>query len=98
MVWWPTADGTPPHREIIQGLILRVWGLGIIGVWYKKALTHFLVTPMGMTEFKSIRSTTIVDPKNRNDVSPDSDTQSTYLSTIEHKEVEDCMKMLDEEF
>jgi hypothetical protein len=40
----------------------------------------------------------MVDPKNRNDVSPDSDTQSTYLLTIEHKEVEDCMKMLDEEF
>jgi hypothetical protein len=40
-------DGTPPHREIIQGLVLRVRDLGIISVWSKKALTHFLVTPLG---------------------------------------------------
>jgi hypothetical protein len=60
--------------------------------------THLLVTPLGTKVVDLQKSTAMADSKDLNDVSPDSDTRLTNLSTAEREELEYYLKKWEEEF
>jgi hypothetical protein len=62
----------------------------------KSAPTHFLATPLRNKVGDLQNQAYMVDSKDLNDASPNSDTRLTNLSVAKHKKLEDDMKKMDE--
>jgi hypothetical protein len=64
----------------------------------RSAPTYFLATPLG-TKFANLqKSASMADSKDLNNISPESDTMLTNLSSAEREKSKDYMKKWNEEF